>query len=270
MSQLWVVQSNLRDHEQETLAVVDACQKLLLTWAGIPLLPFEEGLREVPWASGPRVYYGSVSLTKRLRPGPTTWFDPKTFRPSVWGKAFGSLFLNHDARYVTLREFLEGGLYHPKERVFLRPDADLKDFVGWTRIVREVERYLEGQSGGWTIFTKEMPVVVASPKEILAETRVWMVNGEAVAAVRYREKGERVAKPVDLQAASDTRLFAEACAARHSPAPVFVLDVAHVPGDLKVVEVNAFHASGFYSPEVVLPVIREVSNYVAAYCSTKE
>jgi hypothetical protein len=32
---------------------------------------------------------------------------------------------------------------------------------------------------------------------------------------------------------------------------------------MKVVEINSFHASGFYSPEVVLPVVRAVSDYVA-------
>lgn len=278
MSQLWVLQSNLRDHEEELRAMVAALQGLCLHWAAIPVLPFEEHLRDVEW-DGPRVFYGSCSLVKKAavqaRRSDPIFFDDRTFRPSFWGRALGERWLNHDAVFTTVGRLLadasdlderrDAGKNVDDTPVFLRPDADLKAFVGQVIDPRDTQKLLGAWSAGFSNFDRNLPVLVARPKEIYSETRVWMVDGEAVAAVQYRRLGKRtIVLHDDLP--PEMRQFAEECSWRFgSSHPVFVLDVAETPAGMKVVEINSFHASGFYHPDAVLPVVRAVSNYVAKF-----
>ncbi|ABC31369.1 hypothetical protein HCH_04670 [Hahella chejuensis KCTC 2396] len=54
--------------------------------------------------------------------------------------------------------------------------------------------------------------------------------------------------------------FTEKMAARWSPAPVFVMDVAACAGALYVLEINGFNSSGFYACDIET-IVREVSAY---------
>jgi hypothetical protein len=278
MTQLWILQSNLRDHEEELRAMVAALQGLVLPWAAIPVLPFEEELRDIEW-DGPRVFYGSCSLVKKVaaeaRRSDPIFFDDRTFRPSFWGRALGVRWLNHDAVFTTVGDLLDHLASPDAEShlgwqlldgpIFLRPDADLKAFVGQVIDLREAPKLLDGWSAGFANFGRDLPILVAHPQEIYNETRVWMVDNEAVAAVQYRHHGKRVIRLFDDLPPGMGR-FAEECAWRFgSSHPVFVLDVAETPAGMKVVEINSFHASGFYHPDAVLPVVRAVSNYVAKF-----
>lgn len=270
MSQLWILQSNLRDHEEELRAMVAALQGLYLPWAAIPVLPFEEHLRDVEW-DGPRVFYGSCSLVKKVaaeaRQSDPIFFDDRTFRPSFWGRTLGERWLNHNAVFTTVEDLLTDLVRYgiSSDTVFIRPDADLKAFVGQVIDLRDAEKLLEGWSAGFANFDRSLPILVAHLQEIYNETRVWMVGGEAVAAVQYKQLGKRVIQLHD-DLPPGMKHFAEECAWRFgSSNPVFVLDVAETPAGMKVVEINSFHASGFYHPDAVLPVVRAVSNYVAKF-----
>jgi hypothetical protein len=140
----------------------------------------------------------------------------------------------------------------------MRPDADLKDFVGRVVSYRDAPKYLVNVQ-------PDIRMLVATPKVIHSETRCWMVDGQVVAAVGYRQGGKRVVRVYDPIPES-IRVFAMACAGLCSPAPVspvFVLDVAETDDGMRVIEINSFHASGFYSTQTILPVVRAVSNYVA-------
>lgn len=270
MSQIWILQSNLRAMKHdETRAVIEALQNLVLPWAAIPLLPFETDIREIPW-DGPRVYFGSTNLVRNAaalaNPRDPVFFDEAVFRPSVWGKRFGDAYLNSDARFTTVGELL-GVIDFATEPFFVRPDADLKAFTGQVVEPDEVEKLFSEWSHGYSSFGKDLKIVIASPKQIDSETRTWIVDGEMEAAVTYRENGQRVVKPLDLDEHPELRQFARDLVRPWAPAKVFVLDVAQTPLGPKAIEVNAFHCSGLYHTSMALPVVRAVSNYVAAYHS---
>lgn len=264
MGQIWILQSNLARHEEETIAFIEALQALVIHWATVPLLPFETEMRAVYW-DGPRVYVGSTNLVRNIsrdvRAKDPVFFNDATFRPSVWGRKFGEAYLNSDAKFTTIEAFLND---LPSEPVFIRPDADLKSFTGQVIEPKEAEKWLSEQSHGYHTFTTSLPIVVASEKLIWTETRVWMVDQVAVAAVMYRKDGKRCIVPIDLGEAVELKQFAERTAVRHSPAEVFVLDVAETPNGRRAIEVNSFHCSGIYSKAMALPIVREVSNFVAA------
>lgn len=277
MGQVWQFQSNLPERSVYSSALVDACDKLLLPWAGIPLRPFDPSFLVLEW-DGPRVFYGSTSWVKRageiVNARDPYWYDPKTFKPSVWGHALGERYLNHGAKFMTIGQLLS---YVPNDEVFVRPDADLKAFTGRVIEPKDIRKRLDEWSAGWTLFNEDLIVAVAEPKRILSEMRVWIVDSEPVTAVIYKvaDEGRREPVGVLLHHALDTHPIAApltkfACecieALRSVMPPVYVLDVARVPeNEMRVVEINCFHASGFYAPDVVLPIVREVSDYVAKY-----
>jgi hypothetical protein len=98
-----------------------------------------------------------------------------------------------------------------------------------------------------------MRVVVAEVQEIDAEWRLFFVGSRVAAGSMYRPSAER-SLPRELVE------FAEAAARRWTPAPVFVMDVARVERDWKIVECNCFNGSRFYEADVAA-IAREVSRF---------
>jgi hypothetical protein len=269
MSQIWQFQSNIRDRGVYSTALADACQKLLLPWAAFPLRPFDETFPVIEW-DGPRVFYGSTSWVKRAKSVVSArdpyWFDEKTFRPSVWGKALRDQWANGDASFLMLGELLDS---LPKGPVFVRPDSDLKAFVGQVVDPEDLQKRFAEWSLGWSTFDSTLQIIVSSPKTILNEVRLWVVEDRPIAGAYYKVDGKsaQVALPEERLETGPLAKSARECIRRLDGvlAPVYVLDMTEVDGKWEAVEINTFHASGLYTEEVVIPIVREVSNYVAAY-----
>lgn len=270
MTQLWVLQSNMQeDHYLQQRAMIEACQGLSLQWSSIPVLPYEKTLRRANW-DGPSVYYGSTKMVRLASQDHSTqdpiFYNETTFKPSVWGAALGEQWLNHGSTFMTVGEFLDDlkSIEHfdltvpdrPPE-IFIRPDADLKTFTGQVLDYRAAPNRLAH-------VPLDTPMLLNMTREILFETRCWMVEGKVIAAVTYREFSKRSIKP-HLVIPEVLSNYAEEAAKLITPAGVFVMDIAGTHKGLRVIEINSFHASGFYSTEMVLPVVRDVSNYVAQY-----
>jgi hypothetical protein len=274
MGQLWFIQSNLTGHENELTAFVRAFQGLMLQWAAVPVLPFEKELRTIPW-DGPRVFYGSTKLVKlahenRAERDPF-FFDPEKYKTSVWGRALGWRYNTSAGVLTTVEHVLRREVPHVEGEFFVRPDADLKSFVGQVIDIADAEKRFTEWSHGWTAFDRNAPVLVAPVKKLISEVRLWMVEGEPVAGVAYRSQGKRISAPLDLSDPDLAGLVKFASECDHTLEDfldqVYVLDVARVsPSEAwTVMEVNSFHASGFYHELCVLPVIRAVSDHVAKY-----
>lgn len=258
MTQLWAVQTKLRQ-EDSTLHLVDAFQKLGLNWAAFPLLPFDTYVPDFNWSQGPIVYYGSTQLVKHVYASPMEYqrarlyYNAFTHRPSLYGFQYEDLWLNADCKMWRASALQFAG------RKFLRPNQGTKQFAGGVFSWEEwnsVFSYLKNQGA----IKDDDEVVVAPVKEIVREYRTWVVDGECAAAVGYRRNDK-----VDpwLEVPQEIKDFSSKAAKVYSPSEVFVLDVAETPEGLKVVEINCFHSSGFYLPEVILDVVAEVSNFVA-------
>jgi hypothetical protein len=210
--------------------LIEAFQNLSLSWAAVPVIPFEPKLRKVEW-EGPRVFYGSTGLVKlamrQRTPQDPFFYDKKKFKPSVWGKVLGGRWLNDGAEFMNLGQLLSRWKNAVASLApqfssddlssFIRPDADLKAFPGQVFSSWDARDKLVALSNGWANFNHDLPVVVAEPKKIYDEIRVWVVGGEAVAAVKYVHDSKRVSQVIDLSSAMGIREFVEECAAMHYP-----------------------------------------------------
>lgn len=156
--------------------------------------------------------------------------------------------LNGDAVFCRFEEVPKHLGDEPK---FLRPVVDSKFFTG---TVMGREEFLEwhrkvvdlGDDYGDGVRADTM-VLVATPKNIQQEYRVWVVDGQVATASLYKRGGRALYhSDVDEQVLS----FAAARAKEWEPARAFVLDVAVTETGLYVIETNTLNAAGLYAADV--------------------
>ena len=96
--------------------------------------------------------------------------------------------------------------------------------------------------------TMDTRLVISPPREIAQETRCWIVDRKLVTASVYR-RYETVIYESNVD--EDVRAFAQSIAKEAwQPHRAYVLDVARVGDQLKVVEVNTLNSAGFYAADV--------------------
>jgi hypothetical protein len=254
---VWVVQSNLgssADFER----IRCACEELGLPFIPVAAIPFSEDLPDIP-TEPLTIFYGSSNFVTNVhRSGrwrPAVFFDEKEFRYSVALHKFGNHLLNSDAEVTTMDAYSRRDL--PADQlIFVRPDGDLKEFAGGTQTFGEFQAWCEKlRPGGFTLELSSS-IVVANPKDIDHEWRLFVANGKVASGSHYREFGRLAPSPI---VSAEVMAFGEEMARLWSPAPAFVLDIALVGETLKIVEVNGFNSSGFYASDVKA-IIKAVSS----------
>lgn len=261
-AQLWAIQSKL-NVEDVTKALVDAFQKLGLSWAAFPRRPFDPFIPDFKW-DGPVIYYGSTKLIQhawenRAKSGAVLFYDPVMHSTSWYGPRLGDVWLNHGAEVLTVGELL---CRTPTNEVFfVRLDSSLKSFSGMCDSSLNIFDTLSSTLNHKAINIEDT-IILNRPIEILREYRTWVINGKVAAVVGYKN-GSRV-RPWDVEEYEGAPIteFAVAQWAKLAALEAFVLDVAVTNEGLKVVEINDVHASGFYRTEHILDVVAELANYV--------
>jgi len=166
--------------------------------------------------------------------------------------------LNHDAEMTTLEE-LAGRNISPDEQLFIRPDSDLKPFAGalWPfgTFLKFFQRVCEqGDSSA-----PKTPVFVAPRKPIQHEWRLFVVDRSVSSGSHYRFMGD---PEIDADVPDEVIAFGNHLAAVWSPARAFVLDIASIATDLRLVEINGFHSCGFYAADITR-IVADMSENVA-------
>jgi glutathione synthase/RimK-type ligase-like ATP-grasp enzyme len=108
-------------------------------------------------------------------------------------------------------------------------------------------------------------IMMSSTKKILAEYRMFIVDGKIVSGSVYKQgtmgishlnKLNAVLSP-DESVISITQRMID----KWQPAEAFVIDIAKTDDGLKVIEINNFNSSGFYSCDVY-KIINSIEEYI--------
>jgi hypothetical protein len=241
----WVVQTNVEPESTTPTALRQACEVEGRSFLEIAVSPGAESLPDLPRIDGPVVFHGRTTLILRAFEHPSwrrgVFFDPERFQHRAYVNAYGKNVLNADARIITWEELLR----EPEKAgkvVFLKPNDDLKRFTG-TVIALSGCRALYDSLRTRLLVEPTTEVVVGEPREIDAEWRLFIVDGRVVTGSMYRPSG-------DHHISGELIDFAEAVISQWVPASVFVLDIARVESQWKIIECNCFNGSGFYSADV--------------------
>lgn len=262
MDVMWVIQ---RDdaHLASSAKISRACQVLGVPFQVVEVVPFSLELPTLPSVADDEscrvVFFGQTTLMRLAYASNYSrgvFFDPCRFRPSTYLDQYGEDYLNVDGRLTTIEAFAKER-HDGDEEFFIKPDDDLKLFAGGLDSFENFIAWAEGVvrlSEPGDEVTGRSHIFVAAPKQIDSEYRLVMVDGKCVSCFQYQPSVAR-STSVEIQA------FAERCASRYSPSPIFVLDIAKVGFDLKVIEANCFNASGIYGDDAT-EIVRTVTAWL--------
>ena len=252
----WVIQENQRDS-----VGVRAIVQSLESDGHVPHLVWLSRGTEVPAIpdlpdGAPLVCHGPGFITRaghhpRLRLG--LFFDPATFCWSACRAGWEEKMLSVDGQVMSLSAAQE--LLGKGAAAFIRPDSDSKVFDGGVY-----------DASSFAATTRKIPnrgemsVMVASPVDIEAEWRFFIVEKEVVGCSEYRRWGRFSTQGSVPHAAIE---LAAELASRWSPAEVYCIDLAASADRIGVVEANCFNASQMYAA-VVPRVLGAVNAYVLA------
>jgi hypothetical protein len=177
-------------------------------------------------------------------------FMNDSFDMSILCQKYGKNALNYDAEFCTF-----GTIPKFTGTKFLRPCLDTKSFTGTLVESVELETWklgVEGISDGYTTLDMNTPVLVASPKELDAEARFFIVNGNVVTGSWYRQSGRQWRKRIDCSnyVPSPIVEFVEERIFEWEPDRAFVMDIAISEGEYKVIEINCLNSSGWYDCDI--------------------
>ena len=146
-------------------------------------------------------------------------------------------FVNSDARIIHSND-----LKWDDEEYFIRPANDDKSFNG-------------GIYNANT-FKYDGDIVVASLKHISKEHRFFVINGEIITGSLYKLNGSLTTSDVIDE---NVLSFAKEMISKFN-FPGFVIDIATIDNDNKIMELNCLNASGFYDINLY-KFINSIMNY---------
>lgn len=245
----FLIQHNLMNTEQ-LAQVAEAVKTFPHQFVG--LMPFSRELKsEQPIVGHDYIPYGSTLLTTlgleyQWR---GLYFDLKNFDYQTAAKNRSDM-LNAE-QLMTISEAIPFLKRQPKQDWFIRPALDLKHFSGQVIDSEDCASWLkdamECDSSGSYKMDGDMVVVLATPKNISAEWRWFVVDGKIVSGAMYRCHGQLVKRrEEDAEVIAEAQKMAEAWL----PNENCVMDLALVDGAVKVIEFNCINASGFYGHDV--------------------
>jgi len=169
---------------------------------------------------------GSYSLTKNVyKERKEAVFSLDKYKFDDFITIFGSEnFVNHDAKIVNYNKII-----WEDDEYFLRPVNDDKSFNGGVYSKNDVINCHED-------------VIVAKVKKINKEHRFFIVDGKIATASLYKVNGSISTSDVIDEGTIE---FAESMIKKFN-SPGFVIDIATIGNEYKIVELNCLNASGFY------------------------
>ncbi len=160
-------------------------------------------------------------------------FNPVRFRWSEFQKNWRNMMLSADGHISSVSDIQANP---PSDRRFIRPDADSKTFEGSVKTPTELAALLKG-------LDQNLPIVLASPIEIEAEYRIFMVASQVVAASQYRANGKPSIRGFVPNEVVDFAIKADLM---WRPADAYVVDIGQSSGRIGIIEANCITAARYY------------------------
>lgn len=257
----WVLQQDSREGRMTwNQKIIDHVTATGHLWTEIKIIPFERSVvGGDPIIEGPVVAYGTTAIdtvVERNKWSPGVWRS-EGVRESHVRDALGDLYMNEGMVVCPVSEAAQVASERGYEFFFVKPNTDTKEFPGTisdpARFPAWVEPMMQHEWIG-----RDFDVCVSPIVDIGIEWRLPVVDGKVVDYSIYRQWRQVMPKREIYQEVLD--VAAEAIN-RHNPAPVYVIDIGQVNGELKVIEYNGFNSAGLYDCDVA-NIVDAVNEYV--------
>lgn len=250
---MFIVQHNLMN-DVALSQVSSALQKLNIPHKFVGVIPFSHEITsDEPLEGQEFIPYGSTLMTNLTGQTNLQWrgnyFDPSTFHYGVWLKHRSDMLNSGVMTIAEAIQFLKS--QDSKSVWFTRPCEDLKQYSGQVIEAEDCCNWLKDaiqcESSGSYKLEPDTEIILCQPKNIQAEWRWFVVNGQVVSGSMYRFKGQlQKAEELDPYVIREAQYFAD----DWLPHRNCVMDLALVDGEMKVIEFNTINSSGFYDHNV--------------------
>lgn len=241
----------------------------------VKVIPFVHEIDgPAPDVSGSVVVYGSIGVQKLARShgwSPGVFGDAAMFSEQSARRNLDDLYLNYGLMIIKIKKLganpgamarVLGGLSGvPLTDFFIKPNTDTKEFAGQVIPVKEFARWYAGMLESGYLDDNDFDVAVSKPKTLGCEWRVVVVDGKISSASLYRQY-QRVMP--ERHILPEVEALVMEAHRRYAPAPVYVIDVAQVGDDFKVIEYNTFNSAGLYECDVA-KIIDDINEYLARH-----
>ncbi|MBU0552442.1 ATP-grasp domain-containing protein [Myxococcota bacterium] len=179
---------------------------------------------------------------------PGAWCAVERLRCSAWYHAAQPWLVHERWLKTTVRRLVDApeqvlGEIVSGPRFFVRPDSPLKPFSGRTLARDGVS--LRALDYGFYYDDVDLPIIVAPSREVGAEWRFVIVEGEVIAGCAYQADGRAEAER--LTGGEPWQVAQEIAGCLPPPDPVYVLDLCAVQGQLRLLELNPFSGADLYA-----------------------
>lgn len=241
----YIIQENL--FREEGHAKLIAClEKFQIPYELVTVRPFIE---EVDFKTDRKdvFVFGSLKLARLSKkygwnPGALV---TENHNYEVYSQYYKDNLLNYDSRIFELGEDFEWKY----DQHFIRPCLDSKIFTG--KVFEKAdwmpfkEKLLTDPM--YSSANKHTRIQVAVPKKITQEVRCWVVDGKIVTASTYR-RGTFLYYDEIVDA--DILEYAQKMVDIFQLAKTFVIDIALVHGEKKIIECGSTSCAGFYDADM--------------------
>lgn len=250
MAPTWVIQTNAvsRDQAQAVSHAVERCGGKFLEVAVLPATNTIDFLTATYPETLDLIPYGSTKLVELAME--RVWagvFRNTNFSVPKWNEARHDM-LNRDSVSIQVQDIAAHMTGSSSDTaIFIRPTIGKKLFPGQTATVAEVANWLKEGRVGKYLFKPETEVTIARTKQILSETRWFVVDGKVIDGSTYRLRGQSVLiHDINESHVKEAQRFADIWL----PHPTCVMDLAETKEGTRVVEFNTFNSSGFYHHDI--------------------
>lgn len=106
---------------------------------------------------------------------------------------------------------------------------------------------------------KETEVWISEPKKIKREWRLFVVDNQIISASRYMNEGELNQSEEDIP--EGMMQFATERIFEYRIEDIYVMDIAEIENEYKLIECNCFNGTGFYKHDIER-VIQSVNKFI--------
>jgi len=262
----WIIQENLY-HEEGFYGLLRALERLEIPYSVHKVVPFTSRLIPEPVIpEGTKVMVMGATTMVRIAQErgwmPGAYFNANYNMEIYLESPWAPHMLNNDAHIAPFGDVTKELVANRTEdgQFFIRPVVDTKTFtgvcMGWDDFAKWQHQVCAlGHDDGSTL-TPEAPVMIARPKVIYAEYRVYVVRGRVVTGSLYKQ-GNRPYQ--ELLIDEDIKRFVTGQAFSWEPSRAFVMDIARTPDGLKIIEAGCLNAAGYYKADI-LKVVEAVED----------
>lgn len=229
----------------------------------VTIMPFvHEIFGKVPKLTGPVVCYGSIGIQKIAskhgwKPG--VWTNSIAFSEPSAVDHLWDLMVNYKYEEMKLST-VQSKLASLPDPFFIKPSTDTKEFAGTVMTHAKFKKWHEEMMSIGYLESDDFKVVISPVQKLGCEWRVVVVNGKISSSSLYRQYQQVMPERHILPEVEEVVYKAHAL----YPLPgAYVIDVAQVGDDFKILEFNTFNSSGLYNCDVG-KIIDDINKFLEA------